>query len=113
FPNALRLRRVVARRATMRDRAVRAVSRAHVAEDHEGGGAVLPTLANVGATRLLADRMQVERAHQLLEMQVVGPARRAHLEPTRLPLRERLDAMASEDLMEFFAHGGRNLSAQV
>ena len=35
-----------------------AAARADVAEDHEGGGAALPALADVGAVRLLADGVQ-------------------------------------------------------
>ena len=34
------------------------------AQDHEGGVFLLPTLPDVGAGRLLANRMQVEVPHQ-------------------------------------------------
>ena len=59
----------------MRDRAVGAVPRADVAEDHERGGAVLPALADVRAVRFLADGMEVELAHQLLEPEVIADRR--------------------------------------
>ena len=62
--DALRLGGIELRRTSVRDRAVGAVSRADVAENHERRGAVLPALADVGAVRLLADRVQVEVAHQ-------------------------------------------------
>ena len=67
---------VVLRRAAVGDGAVGAVPRADVAEDHERRGAVLPALADVGAVRFLADGVEVELAHQVLEAQVVGPAGR-------------------------------------
>ena len=51
---------VVRGRAAVRDRAVGAVTRADVAQDHEGGGAVLPALADVGAMGLFAHGMQLE-----------------------------------------------------
>jgi hypothetical protein len=52
--------------------------------------------------RLFADGMQVERPHQLLEAQVVGAAGCFHLQPAGLPLREWLDAVASQDLIKRF-----------
>ena len=88
----------------MRDRAVGAVSRADVAEDHEGGGAVLPALADVRAVRLLADRVQVQVAHEALQAEVVASAGRLHLEPGRLPLRQRFVTMAPQDLVQGLAH---------
>src|SRR5690606_31662171 len=68
----------------VRHRAVLAGAGADVAEDDEGRGPRLPALADVGAVRLLADGVQPLLAHQLLQPQVVGAARRAHLEPFRL-----------------------------
>ena len=59
-------------RAAVGDRAVRAGARADVAENHERGGAVVPAFADVRAARFLADRVQVQLAHQRLEAQVVG-----------------------------------------
>src|SRR5258708_2072065 len=58
----------------VRDRAIPAPARAHVAQDHEGRGRVFPALADVRATRLLADGVEVPLAHALLEAHVVRPA---------------------------------------
>jgi len=54
--------------------------------------------------------VEVQRPHELLEPQVVGTARRTNLQPTGLPFGKRLDAVAPEDLVQWFGHGGRNLS---
>ena len=88
----------------MRHGAVRAVPSADIAEDHEGRGAMLPALAGVRTMGFLADSVQVERPHQLLEPQVVGPARRSDFQPARLPLGKGLDAMAPHYLIERVAH---------
>jgi hypothetical protein len=103
----------------VRDRAVGAVPRTDVAKDHERGRAVLPTLTDVRAVRLLADCVQVERPHQLLQVEVISSTRRFDLEPRGFPLRKRLYPMATHDLVERLAHpssqwrrngrGGRNL----
>src|SRR6266702_1358315 len=66
------------------DRAVRAVARTHVAEDHERGGLVLPALPDVGAMCFFTDRMQLEVAHHVLEREVVGAAGCFHLQPRGL-----------------------------
>ena len=83
----------------MRDCAVRAITRADVAKDHEGGRAMLPAFTNVGAMRLLADRVEVELTHHVLEPQVVRSARSLHLEPRWLALGKGLDAMPTHDLV--------------
>ena len=88
----------------MGDRTVRAISRTDVAKDHERRGPVLPALADVGAVGFLAYRVKVQLPHQLLKPQIVGAAGRLDLEPIRLSLRERLRAMAPEDLIESFWH---------
>ena len=88
----------------MRDRTVRAVSCADVAKDHERGRAVLPALTNVRAMRFLADRVQVEVAHELAEPEVVRPARRLHLEPAGLSLRQRFASVSAHDLVKRLAH---------
>ena len=71
-----RLERVERLRRAVRHRAVGAVPGADVAQDHEGGGLVLPALADVGAARLLAHGVQPQLAHHALELHV-GRARRA------------------------------------
>ena len=82
--DALGLLAVLPRGPTVRDRAVAAVARAHVAQDHEGRRRVLPALADVRAAGLLADGMEVPLAHAVLEAHVVRAAGRANLEPRRL-----------------------------
>ncbi len=63
------------------DGAEAAAAGAEVAEHHEGGGLVVPALADVGAVGGLADSVEVEVAGQLLEV-VEGLAHgRAGLEP--------------------------------
>ena len=49
-------------------------ARAGIAQDHEGGGAGLPALADVGAAGLFAHRMQLEAAHDPFQLGVVPPA---------------------------------------
>ena len=58
-----------------------AAAGADVAEEHQRGGPLGPALADVGAARLLADRVEVERAEGLLEVRVGLAAGGAHLEP--------------------------------
>src|SRR5215468_6370960 len=83
--DALGLLAVLPRGTTMRNGAIAAVARADVAQDHEGRGRVLPALADVGAVRLLTDRVQARVAHQPLQSKIVRAAGGAHLEPRRLP----------------------------
>src|SRR5207245_7152303 len=68
----------------VRDRAVAAVSRADVAQDHERRGRVLPAFADVGTVRLLADRVEVPLAQPALASYAVGASGGAELEPRRL-----------------------------
>jgi hypothetical protein len=68
----------------MRHVAVGARARADVAHDHERRRAVVPALADVGAVRFLADRMQTEVAHQALDAHVALRAGRANLQPVGL-----------------------------
>ena len=69
-----------------------AAARADVAEDHEGGGAVLaPALVDVGAAGLLADRMEVQAVHELADLVVGGRGRETDPQPLGpgLPARGR------------------------
>ena len=66
------------------DGAEAAAAGADVPQEHDRGGALAPALAHVGATRLLADRVQVERAEGLLQLRVAGATGGAHLQPGRL-----------------------------
>src|SRR4029078_1589318 len=64
------------------DGAVAGAARADVSQDREGGGAASPSLADVWAARLLADRVQAAVAHDPLQLGKAGVARRgAHLHP--------------------------------
>jgi hypothetical protein len=54
-------------RLARRHRAEPARARADIAQDHEGGRAMLPALAHVRAARALADGVQIERAHDALQ----------------------------------------------
>src|SRR5262249_25639349 len=51
------------------------------AEDHEGRGAIAPAFADVRAMRLFADGVEVEPAHQPLELDEVLASADADLEP--------------------------------
>ena len=65
------------------DGAEAASPRAGVAEDHEGRGASLPALPDIGAARLLAHRVQLEAAHDALQLGIVVAAGKAHAQPLR------------------------------
>ena len=82
--DAQRLQRVVPGRLAGLHVAEAAAAGADVAEDHEGRGAALPALADVGAVGLLADGVEVVGADRRLQPPVVGPARRRHFQPRRL-----------------------------
>src|SRR5262249_38054026 len=72
-----------------------AAARALVTTDEERRLAVLPALEDVGAARLLADRVQALGLHQAVELGV----RRPHLRPGLDPLRLALDrGLAIADL---------------
>ena len=83
-----RLQRVVPGRLARLHVAEAAAPRADVAEDHEGGRAALPALADIGAVGLLADRVKVVVLDRLLQPAVVRAARRGDLQPGRLALAE-------------------------
>ena len=61
----LRLERIERARQARAHIAEGAGARAGVAHDHEGGVLLLPALADIGAARLLADRVQAVGAHDL------------------------------------------------
>ena len=83
-PDAFGLLAVFPDRFAVRDRAIAAVPRADVAENHERRGPVVPAFADVGTMRLLAHRVQILRAHEGPEPDVVRSSRRPDLEPARL-----------------------------
>jgi hypothetical protein len=84
----------------MGDSAVRTIPRAHVTKHHECRRAMLPAFTYVGAMRLLANSMEIELAHEVLQATVIGTPRGPDLEPRGLPLWERGRPVAAEDLVE-------------
>src|SRR5512135_1393712 len=56
----------------VRDRAVRTITRAHVAHEHEGRRAMRKAFADIRAARLLADGMQLEPGEYRLGAEVFG-----------------------------------------
>ena len=54
-----------------------------LAQNHEGGGAVFPTFAHVGAASGFADSVEVEGAHGALEVLVARAAKEFDAEPVR------------------------------
>src|SRR2546430_8986660 len=95
--NGQRLERIVESRLARLHVAEAAAARAGVAEDHEGGGAAVPALADVRAGRLLADGVELVAVDQALELHEARAARRADLEPRRLALAVRADLAHLED----------------
>src|SRR6185312_12451254 len=75
--DARRFLDVVHGRTSVRHRAVRTISRADVAENHERGRTMLPAFADVRAMRFLADGMQAKFAHERAQALVILSARRA------------------------------------
>jgi len=75
------LSRIERTRGPVGDRAVGAVPRAHVAQDHERGRSVFPALTDVGTVRFLAHRVQLEVPHQVLQRQIVRSPGGLHPEP--------------------------------
>ena len=58
-------------------------ARADVAENHKGSSAVFPTFAHVGATSAFADGVQIEGAHDALEILVAFTAKKFDPQPVR------------------------------
>src|SRR6185437_5927345 len=84
-----RLEWIVERRLAGLHVAEAAAACAGVAEDHERGRAALPALADVGAGRLAADRVQPLVLDQVVQLAVARATGRRHLEPGGLALAER------------------------
>ncbi len=79
-----RLLRVERQRTPVPDIAERTAPRADVAHDHERRRSLAEALADVGARRLLAHRMQTVLAEDLLDLVEPRRRRRAHANPFRL-----------------------------
>ena len=65
---------------------------------------MLPAFADVRAMRFLAHGMQVELPHHVLEAHVVVATGGLHLQPLRLPLWQRIAAVAAHDLVQRVGH---------
>ena len=100
FRNAAGLVQVNGLGAALGHGAEAAAARAQVAEHHEGGGFVVPALADVGAVGALADGVQVEGTGQALEVVVVFADGGAGLQPLGLG---RGNAGCGGDLDQFHA----------
>ena len=84
-----RLTRVGGLRPTGVDQAESAGPGATLAVDHEGGGAVVPALEDVGAAGLLAHRDERLPAHQALQAPVLRTGVELHLHPLGLASHRR------------------------
>lgn len=58
-----------------------ATSGAELTHDHESGRMVRPTLANIGAARFFAHRMETKALHDPARLQVLLRPRRPNLKP--------------------------------
>src|SRR5207253_11328115 len=94
FRHPNRLAQVEHARPTGLHRAEAAGPGTGVAQDHEGGRARVPALADVGAARLLTDGVQVEPAHDALQFGVVLAAGQADPEPVGAAGVDRDDGVA-------------------
>ena len=56
------------------DGAKTTAARADIAEDHKGGRAVVPALADIGAARALADGVQALVSDEIFNVDIVGRA---------------------------------------
>jgi hypothetical protein len=60
------------------------MARADVAAEHEGGGAVRPTLEDIRAARFLTDRVQIQPLDQIEHMILIRRVADANLQPVGL-----------------------------
>ena len=94
----------------VRDRAVRAIARAYVAHQHEGGGAMRKAFADIRAARLLADRMQLQLAENRFGAKIFGRHRRAHFDPVGMfAFSASTDPQPRARRLNESAHSGRGL----
>src|SRR4029077_17994251 len=87
------LLRIERQRTPVTDVAERATPRADVAHDHECRRALREALADVRARGLLAERVQVVLAQDLLDLADARRRRRARADPLRL-----LESLGRDDL---------------
>lgn len=64
-------------------------ARADISQNHEGGGAVVPAFAHVGAAGAFANGVEIERAHDALEILVTLAAEEFYAEPIGARMRAR------------------------
>ena len=91
-------------RFARRDGAKAAGTRADVAQNHEGCGAMLPAFAHVGAASAFADGVQIEGAHDALQVLIAFAAQEFDAEPfgARVSVRRR---RGIRDDVEWGGHG--------
>src|SRR5579862_94157 len=96
--------------------------RAGVAHDHEGGVSLLPALADIGASGLLAHRVQAVFAHDALGLQIARRDGRLDADPIGLAQRGliwpmRLFGMAwsvwVNQIVDYHGHGGSGMRSFV
>src|ERR1700674_1282128 len=80
---------------------------ANIPKDHESRGAMLPALAHVGAAGALADRVQVEDAHDAFQVLVALPPENLDAQPIRARVRTRQRRRRTRDDVERRGHGLR------
>ena len=105
------------RRSPRGDGAEPAAAGADVAQDHEGGGAVLPpTLVDVGAAGLLADGVEVEAVDEAADLVVLGGGGELDAQPVGAAAARRAGGggsafgAGSADLNQGLGHRGVSLS---
>ena len=108
FGHAAGLVEVDGLRAALGDGAESAAAGAEVAEHHEGGGFVMPALADVGALRALAHSVEAEGAGETLELMEVFADGRAGLQPLRLGSRGFAGGLDLDEFhLSLIVSGGR------
>jgi hypothetical protein len=93
------------------DVAERAGAGANRAQDHHRGMALRPALPDVRAGRLLAHRVELERAHQLARLAVFRRGRRLDPDPRRLALDRVVRAVCLLRMAN--AGGGRSVCISI
>src|SRR5258708_30127960 len=91
FGNVSRFIAVERARFAFTDCAKAAVARADVAAQHEGRRTVGPALENIGATRFLTYRVQIQALDQLEHVSLVHRIAQPDLEPRRFGLARLLE----------------------
>ena len=78
---ALRFHEVEAHGPAGCNGAVVAAAGADVTQNHEGGAAAVPTLANIGAAGFFTNGVEVAVAQQITYLEVIGATRHPYFQP--------------------------------